>query len=221
MGKMKKANTQSGEMNVLAIPLVLVSLVALSLGGFAGWAYLQYTDQRDNVQSRIQLAVAEAKKQQQAEDAKQFAEREKEPYRTFVGPSELGRVEFAYPKTWSVYVENEGEGGEYLAVFHPTEVHPLDSGRPYALRVEVLSDSYESVVNDYQGDVENGELRSDAVTINGFNGVRLSGNFSREVPNGTMVIFKIRDKTLSVSSEAPQFFADFQNIILETLRFNP
>lgn len=218
---MGKTNKQSGEINSLLVPLILVIIVALGLSGFGAWSYFNYTDARDNVQSKVEVAVAEAQKVQKEEDTKEFAEREKEPYRQFVGPAELGRVEFSYPKTWSVYIDENGEGGNFNAIFHPIIVHSLDENRPYALRVVVEPRSYESQISSYQGEVENGDLRSDAVTVNGFNGVRLSGNFSRDVPNGTMVLFKIRDKTLSISSEAPEFFSDFNNIVLETLRFNP
>lgn len=216
-----KTHSQSGEMNVLIIPLALVSLIALGLAGFGGWAYLQYIDARDNVQSKIDVAVSEARADQQEKDAKIAAERRKEPYQTFVGPSSLGRVQFDYPKTWSVYIAEGGNDGSFLAALHPEEVHPLDSNRPYALKVEILSESYESVINNFQSEVADGELRSQPVTINGFNGVQLTGKFSDDITNAQMVIFKVRDKTLQVSTEAPQYFADFKNIILESLRFNP
>lgn len=203
------------------LPLILAVIFLLGVGGFGTWAYVNYVDQRDNTQAKVEASVATAKSQQQEEDTKAFAEREKEPYRQFVGPADLGRLELSYPKTWSVYISKNGQDGNFEAVFHPIQVHPLDERRPYALRAVVQPNSYESVINDFQSKVEEGELRSDAVTINGFNGVRLSGNFSQSVPNGTMVIFKVRDKTLSISSESPEFFPDFNNIILETLRFNP
>lgn len=212
---------ESGEMNPLLIPFILVILLMIGAGVFAGWAYLNYTDQRDNTQSKIDVAVAAAKQEQQEEDNKAFAEREKEPYRQFVGPSDLGRVEFNYPKTWSVYIDNGGGSGEFEAYLHPTTVHPIDDRRPYAVKVMVESSSYETTINGYQSRVRNGDLRSDPVTVNGFNGVRLSGNFSKDITNGTAVIFKVRDKTLSIFSETQEFFPDFDNIILESLRFNP
>lgn len=208
-------------MNVLLIPLVLAVVIALSLAGFAGWLYVQYTDARDNVQSKVDVAVAEARQDQQEKDAKAEAERRKEPYEIFVGPDDLGRVEFQYPKTWSVYIGDEGTDGFYLAALHPKEVHPIESFRPYAVKLEIVPDGYQTVIGDFQGLVAEGDLRSRPVVVNGFEAVELSGKFSEEVPNGKMTIFRSRDKTVKLSTEAPQFFADYQNIILESFRFNP
>jgi len=216
-----KQNTQSGELNPLVIPLVLLLIIALGTSAFGIWSYLQYTAQRDNVEGIVAGEVATAKQQQQEEDQKVFAEREKEPYRQFVGPDDLGRVEFSYPKTWSAYVNKGGRGGNYEAIFHPNRVHPVSDRQPYALRVVVQPRSYETIVNSYRGKVDQGQLRSDAATINGFNGVRLTGKLSEQVPNGTIVLFKVRDKTLSFTTESSEFFPDFNNIILENLRFNP
>lgn len=214
-------HTQSGELNPLVIPLVLLLVISLGMSAFGIWSYLQYSAQRDNVQGIVDGEVAKAKQKQQEEDQKVFAEREKEPYRQFIGPDDLGRVEFNYPKTWSIYVNKAGRGGNYEALFHPNKVHPVSNRQPYALRVVVQPRSYESIVNSYRSRVEQGRLRSDAATINGFNGVRLSGKLSEQVPNGTVVLFKVRDKTLSITSESSEFFSDFNNIVLEDLRFNP
>lgn len=216
-----KINKQSGEMNALLIPLLLAVVVGLSLAGFSGWAYIKYADARDNVDSKIAIAVAEARQDQQTKDAKEAAEREKEPYEVFVGPDELGRVEFQYPKTWSVYVADDGAGGNYVAALHPKLVHPLESGLPYALRLEIVADSYEAVISEFQDAVVEGDLRSEPVVVNGFNGIKLSGKFSDEVPNAELLVFKVRDKTMKIGSEAPQYFADFNNIILQSLRFSP
>jgi hypothetical protein len=48
--------------------------------------------------------------------------------------------------------------------------------------------------------------------VNGENGVRLDGNFSDEI-RGAAVIFKIRDKTAVLRTDADTFKPDFETLI--------
>lgn len=183
------------------------------------WALVNYFDQKNNVDSKINVAVSEARKTQSAEDEKNFLEREKVPTREFVGPDDLGRVSFQYPKTWSVYVATKSDKS-YEAYLHPVVVPTIASTEPYATRVTIEPAAYESVVKAYDKRVSDGKLKSSAITVSGFNGLRFDGVFSKE-RQGSAVIFKIRDKTLTVASDSTSFRADFDNTILKTLTFVP
>jgi len=55
------------------------------------------------------------------------------------------------------------------------------------------------------------------VTINGENGVRLDGNFTKEI-RGSAVVFKIRDKTAVIQTDADTFKHDF-NTLIKTISF--
>jgi hypothetical protein len=85
----------------------------LSLGAIAAavWGILNYTEQKTNVDCKIDVAVITAKKEQADSDEVKFSEREKEPNRQFVGPDDYGRLTFNYPKTWSVYVSKDAATG--------------------------------------------------------------------------------------------------------------
>lgn len=203
---------------MLITSIVLGVLVAGLAGGFI-WAYANYTDQRDHTNSKINAAVAEAKKEQSAADEKQFVEREKEPYRQLIGPDDFGRVTFDYPKTWSVYVPKSDNRG-YEAYLHPVAVPAVTSTQPYALRVSIGQQSYDSVVSGYSSLVRRGDLKSTPIEVNGFSGVRLDGKFSA-TKTGSEVVFKVRDKTLVVSSDIDSFRSDFDDIVLKSLSFVP
>lgn len=101
----------------------------------------------------------------------------------------------------------------------PGIVPPLSGSTPYALRVTIEPKSYESILDGYQDKVRKGELRSTPVTIQGENGNRLEGKFSKEI-DGVMVLFKVRDKTLKLYTESRTFQPDFENIILKSLIFS-
>ncbi len=208
---------EEGAVSGPVIANIVLLVLVIGFGSMMIWALVNYTDQKNNVDAKIDVAVATAKKEQSDEDEKKFAEREKEPYRPFVGPDDLGRVTFNYPKTYSVYVDKEGTS--YEAYLHPSVVPPLSSKRPYALRVSIVDRPYEQSLKEYDAIVKRGELKSTPVTINGYDGNRLDGRFSKEV-EGSMVVFKVRDKTLRVFTEAATFRNDFNDIILKSLNFN-
>lgn len=218
--RMNKINSESGAVNPLVLSNVVVGVIAVALAGFAVWSFVNYMDQKNNVDSKVNTAVAEAKKVQSDDDQKRFVEQEKLPTREFVGPEDLGRVSFQYPKTWSIYIASDGSKGKYEAYMNPISVPTVSDSQPYAVRVTVESSSYESVLKTYEARVTKKDLSSNPVTIGSFTGIRLDGTFSK-TRKGSAVIFKVRDKTLTIASDAETFKSDFDNTVLTSLSFNP
>jgi hypothetical protein len=217
--KVYRHKHEQGGISGSMIAIILLVILVLAAGSFAIWAYVNYDDQKTNVEGKIKLAVAEAEKKQGEEDEKKFAEREKEPNRQFVGPDDYGRLTFMYPKTWSVYVARDvSKGGSYEAYLNPITVPPISDAQQYSLRVLVEEEDYDKIVASYGKQVEKGELRSSTTTANGHNGTRLDGSFTKDI-RGSAVIYKIRDKTLTLRADADTFKPDFENII-KTIDFN-
>lgn len=213
-------NDQRGEVNPLLLISIVLTVLVLGLGSFGIWSYVNYSDQKNNVDQKISAAVAVAKQQQTTADQASFAEQEKQPTRQFTGPDDLGRVQLSYPKTWSVYVDKDGSNNtNYEAYFAAGVVPPIDSKVPYALRITVENKTYDDVLKAFQDTVKKGDLKSSPVTLQGQTGTRLDGNFSKTV-SGSMVLFKVRDKTLEVYTQSPTFASDYNNIILPSLIFN-
>jgi len=213
-------NDQRGEVNPLLLISIVLTILVLGLGSFSIWAYVNYSDQKNNVDQKIAAAVADAKRQQSSDDEASFAEREKQPARQFVGPDDFGHVIVSYPKTWSVYVDKDGSGSaNYEAYFAAGVVPPLTSKTPYALRITIDNKSYDDILKSFQDTVKKGDLKSSPVTLQGQNGTRLDGNFSKDI-SGSMVLFKVRDKTLEVYTQSPSFADDYNNTILPSLTFN-
>lgn len=201
---------------IAIIGLVVLVLVA---GGFAIWAYFAYSEQKTDVDGKVSLAVAEAKKEQSDDDEEKFAEREKEPNRQFVGPDDYGRLTFDYPKTWSVYIARDvSRGGTFESYLNPITVPPVSPTQQFALRVTVEEKDYDQVVKSYEALVKKGDLRTTATSANGNNGTRLDGNFTKDI-RGSAVVYKIRDKTVTLRTDADTFKPDFENVI-KTINFN-
>jgi hypothetical protein len=50
--------------------------------------------------------------------------------------------------------------------------------------------------------------------------MRIDGQISK-TSNGSIAIFQIRDKTLSLRTDSQTFIGDFDNVILNSLQFQP
>lgn len=208
-----------GSMSGWMIATIGLIVLSVALSGFGIWSFINYSDQKTNVDTKVSTAVAAAKKSQADADEAKFTEREKQPNRQFVGPDDYGRVAFSYPKTWSVYISKDASGGgSYEAYLNPVTVPPVATIQQYALRLVIQQLDYDKVVSSFDGLVKTGSLKSSSVKVNGVNGVRLDGNFTKDI-RGAEVIFKIRDKTLTLRTDANTFLADFDALI-QTIKFN-
>ncbi len=216
---MNKHNRETGSVNPLLIASILLGLVAAGFAGAFFWAYGNYIDQRDNTTEKIDVAVTEAKKAQSVEDEKTYLEKAKQPYSQLVSPDDLGRVTISYPKTWSVYVA-KSSSTDYEAYLNPVAVPAISSTQPFGARMVITGNSYDSVVNNYSSLVKKGDLKSSPVTVNNFNGIRLDGKFSA-TRSGSVVIFKVRDKTLTLATDIDSLKGDFNDVIVNSLNFNP
>lgn len=217
---MSTSVNERGSVNPLLISSIILGVIAAAFAGAFIWAYGNYVDQRDNTDQKISAAVTAAEKTAADQHAKDLTEKLKEPYAQLVSPEDLGRVTFSYPKTWSVYVAKDGSAGSYEAYLHPGSVPAISNTLAYAVRVTITEQEYETVLKTYSSFISRGDLKSSPITISNFTGVRLDGKFSN-TRTGSAVIFKVRDKTLTLATDSPSFKADFDNVVIKSLNFNP
>ena len=204
---------------IIAIVFIATTVIAL---GLAGYALYNYLDQKNNVDAKVSTAVNDATKVLADKDAADFLQKEKQPNRGFSGPEDYGGLSFDYPKTWSVYVDKDtSQGSTYAAYFNPVSVPPVSASETtqYALRVTIEQKAVEDVIASYNNLVKKGGgLQASAVKIDGTDGTRLDGNFTKDI-RGSAVIFKIRDKTVTIRTDADTFAPDF-NALIQTIKFN-
>lgn len=210
---------EQGGISGALLSIILLSVAVVGLGALSVWAYVNYNEQKTNVDGKIALAVANAKKEQADIDEAKFIERDKQPNRQFAGPDDYGRLTFDYPKTWSVYVARDvNSGGSYLAYLNPITVPAVSERQQYAIRVMIDEKDYDTVLKSYQSRVNSGKLKTSAVSSNGHDGTRLEGAFTDDI-RGSAVLYKVRDKTITVRTDADTFKGDFEKLIT-TINFN-
>jgi hypothetical protein len=193
--------------------------------GFGVWAFMGMQDYKNNVQPKIDQAVAIAEEKTKTEKDKEFVEKEKVPTRTYKAGQTAGSLLITYPKTWSAYVEESEKSNNVIdGYFHPSFVPAADSGTDFALRVEVVSKTYDQALKQFEGKVKNGKVRVSAYKApkmaSGLVGTRVDGEINTGQQD-SMVLFPLRDKTIQISTESSQFLGDFNNIVLANLEFQP
>lgn len=211
---------QSGEVSASLIVSIFLGVFVVVLGGLSVFFYLQYAEQRRDVDGKVDQAVADAKKVQQDEFEKRLIEELEKPYATYSGPGELGNIEFQYPKTWSTYIHDSGRDGKTLEVYlNPGKVSPVDDEKSkFAIRMSVLDQQYDEVLAEYTDLIQEGELKSSVVKANGQTGTRITGRFDEGL-RATAVYFQMREKTLEMRTDATQFRGKFDEAV-KTLKFN-
>lgn len=200
------------------IGIVFITTTVLALGVMV-WALINFVDQKNNADSRISQAAALATNEAAQKAAADYEKERASSTQLFAGPEDYGRVSFSYRKDWSGYVKSDAaNGGTYEAYFNPSVVPPITNDQQFALRVIIENKDYERVIDSYNSLVSKGDLKTSSIKADENNGTRLDGSFSKDV-RGAAVIFKIRDKTVTIRTDAETFKGDFDALI-KTITFN-
>jgi hypothetical protein len=218
-------HNQDGVANGVMISLVFSIILLLGASGFAGWAYTNMTDYRDNVDQKVQIAEQEAIKAESAVKDKQFAEEQKSPLKPYGGPAAYGSVQLNYPKTWSGYVDDTGSGQALVDGFFNPGVVPSvsDQKSVFALRLQVISQNYAQFVKSLNGQVASGKLKVSAYSLpkqKKVVGIRAVGQLSNS-KNVNMIVLPLRSQTIKIWTEGDQHVADFDKYILPNFNFSP
>lgn len=208
-----------------------VLLVAVII--FGVWAYMGRQDYKNNVDKKVAAAVAADEKSRaaQLQNQAQLAFDAVNTYE-YQGSSTYGSVTFRYPKTWSGYVDETNASQPVNGYFQPNIVPGIQSDTAFALRVELSDNDYQNVVDQFQSAIQAGTVKASAYlppklakTSGVIAGLRLDGvigqDSSGNKQTGSMVILKVRDKTLQIYTESTKYLNDFNKVILASLTYKP
>lgn len=208
-----KQKKERGAVSGLLVSVIALGVLVLGLGSFSIWAFVSYNEASDDLESKLAVARAEAKADQADEDEEKFAEREKQPTKKFTAPDDYCGLTFQYPKTWSAFESEQiSNGGDFKAYLNPDVVPAVSATQQYALRVVIEQRDFDDVIAQYSGLAQKGDLRQSTTSSEGNQGTRLTGNFSKNI-RGDAVIYRCRDKAITVRTDADTFKSDFEAII--------
>ncbi len=220
MSHMKSLHhNERGVISGMLFAVIGLSVLVLGLGIFSIWAFVAYGEANSDLDGKLRIAEVEAKRVQAEADEEKFAEREKQPAKNFKAPDDYCGLRFDYPKTWSEHwAEQITNGGDFEAYFNPGYVPPISNSEQFALRVTIEQRDFDSVLKRYQNLVQKGDLKQSTSSSQGHQGVRLTGNFSKNI-RGDAVVYRCRSLTITVRTDADVFKNDFQSIV-SSLDFN-
>lgn len=220
------AAQKTGSKTTIFMVLAIVGgLIAVTFIGLFIWMYAQWSEAQTDVDSKINTAVATAVNEKTAELEDQFTEREKLPYRTFTGPADYGELSLQYPKTWSVYeAKSATNGGDFEAYFNPDRVYVVATGTINSLRVIIKDQAYDTFISQYDDQVKNGKMTVTVRPVGGENANIYTGEIpgsgsSASALQGIVAVFKIRDKSAVIQTDAMIFSDDYYKI-LDSVQFN-
>jgi hypothetical protein len=225
MSNMKSLDSR-GVMNVLVLPLILVSVFFVLISGFAFWAFSSRQDYKNHSDKKSAEAASVAQKDAQTADAAKFAQQAKQPLVSYIGPAAYGNITVRYPKTWSAYVQESQNGTStpingYLQPAFVPDVGNIDNS--FALRIQLVTQSYDTVMSSFNGLMQTKKVAVAPFTLDkvpSVVGSRVEGQI-KPTKQGSMVVLPLRNMTLEVWTESNDFVNDLNTNILPNLSFVP
>ncbi len=212
---------QSGQINILLIPLIFSVIFFFGAVGFGVWAYMERQDYKDHSDKKSASAVGVAVKKANSDKDNEFLEREKEPLKGYTGPESLGTISLKYPKTWSMFVDQNNDRG--MTVLANRDIVTGGNEASQMLKIEVVQQAYDQVIRGYDSQVKNKKLTAVAYALPKMPkevGMRFDGAITPS-RQGAAVVLPLRDKTIKISTETTDGLKDFNGIILPNFQFQP
>lgn len=216
---MKTKGDERGALNFIWFAAVFGTFIFLCVSAFAVWAFLSRQDYKNNSDKKVAAAEVVTKKETATAKDNAYLEKEKYPLKTYKGPSDLGSISVTYPKTWSAYVSPDTDN---FFIFNP-DIVTAGATQLYALKITVATISYDTAITQYNGQIQLGKLKATAYSlpkVSSVVGLRLDGEIQPGQP-GSLILLPLRDKTIEIACQIPDFLKDFNKIILPNITFNP
>ena len=199
------------------IVIAVLAVITIAFGALFLLKASDYNKLSKDFNDQVSANVAVQADARLTELEKEFDAKYKLPNTKFVGPEDYGRIEFDFPKTWSVYIASDAtSGSKYEVYFNPNQVDTINKGNTYALKLEILNETFDSVTSKYKSYKD---LSSSTTTIGGSSANVYTGTIPNTEVSGKIAIFKIRDKTVVLTTYSATFESDF-DAILKSITFN-
>jgi hypothetical protein len=221
-------HNQNGASTGIILSLTLCIILLVASFAFGIWAYGSRQDYKNNVNSKVGVAVTAAKASQESSDNATFQRKSQLPLTSYSGPEAYGSLVLQYPKNWSGYVDasgeasNNGEAAVINGYFNPGVVPSVtEQGSIFALRMEILSQSYATTLQSLSGAPGVSTSVYTLPKLPNVIGVEATGAVNPENANETMVILPDRSATIEIWTDGTQFVSEFNSIILANFSFSP
>ena len=157
-------------------------------------------------------------------DEEQFAKKLNADFRTYTAPEAAGSFTIDIPKSWSLTTTPEDSGNTISGIAMPDEVNTKLT--QYALRFALAEKSIDSLKKPLdtlaqEKVVAKRKITAEETTVSGIKGMRYTGQIGTKIPNGTIVMVPLRDKTFTIQTDDNATYIDVFNAIVKNVHLNP
>lgn len=209
----------------------LFRMLALVLGGvsifllilvlvFASRAFINDSKVTEATKQGFKDGAAAQKK---LDDA-QLAKSQNSDFRTYTAPESAGSFTVDIPKSWSLEISNEDGDSTISGIAMPDYVET--KLEQYALRFSLLDKDIEEVKKPLDSiSTDKGSTKKKVTmqeeTVSGIKSFRYTGQISSKIPNGTIILVPLRDKTFSIQTDDNSKYLEVYNKIVKNLSLKP
>ncbi len=157
-------------------------------------------------------------------DEAQLAKTQNSDFRTYTAPESAGSFTVDIPKSWSLEISTEDGEGSISGIAMPDYVET--KLEQYALRFSLLDKKLDEVKKPLDSiSTDKGSTKKKVTmqeeTVSGIKSFRYTGQISSKIPNGTIILIPLRDKTFSIQTDDNTKYLEVYNTIVKNLRLNP
>lgn len=217
----KSAEKQLGMYKNIVIGLGIVSVILLIFTIiFGARAFINSEDLLEaNQQGQQEGAAA-----QKTADEKAYTEEKNSDFRTYTAPDYAGQFRVNVPKSWSIEVTPNDGSNTLSALSSPDYVE--NKLEKYPLRFALINKKIDEVKKPFDAltkekDPKKRKLNVEEITVSGIQGYKYTGQISSKIPNGTLVLIPLRDKTFSIQTDDNDQYLTVYNSIVANLGLNP
>ncbi|MBR3368182.1 hypothetical protein IKG45_00075 [Candidatus Saccharibacteria bacterium] len=200
----------------------LLAVIAIIFIILFVWKYLEWANLNSKYENTVATTVAKRELEIKDKYATELEEVEKNPPLEFAGPEDYGDLHFEYPRTWSFYIVNDASDSQsdYEAYMHPRSIGPITDATIFALKINIKKQNYEDAIVPYNNSVQSGVLTHNVIPIN--TNKNYADVYEGTLENGKEIkvaLFKIRDKTVILRTDATRLFVNDFNKVLSSVTF--
>lgn len=218
----KSANVKTKNMRLALIGVGVLAVILLIL-------VIVFAVQASSANSKLSTAIADGQKQgveaQKAADDKKLAEERISDTRTYTAPDFAGSFSLQIPKLWSLAVTPNDGTTTISGVANPDQIDT--KADKYALRFSLKNQSYNQAKASLDSQAKaksatgKSTLTAESATVSGISGTRYTGQIGSKIPNGTIILVPIRDKTFTIETDDNAVYLSVFNTILTSVKLNP
>lgn len=206
------------------IPVVILSTLLVVTVIFAGWAFVEMLDYKNNSDKKSEEAVKSALAEQKVKLDAEYEEKAKSPFESYLSGAELGSLTLSYPKNFELYVDEKTSGSSSTieGYAHPGYVPSLSGDTAFALRFQVTARDYAAELKAFDSDIKSGSAKVSPFRLEqvpSVLGARVEGEVSNN-KTGVLYLFPLRDKTIKIWTESNTYSSDLESVI-KTVTFIP